>query len=109
LRDRLDVALAKQQLELAKCGPWLFAARDRDGQAGGEARAKAPALLRSHRPRPFAELAPTERKAVAAELELRRAKIGTELLTAGEPADALYITLTGPVEIRSPARVEPES
>jgi hypothetical protein len=46
---------------------------------------------------------------VAAELELRRAKIGTELLTAGEPADALYITLTGPVEIRSPARVEPES
>jgi CRP-like cAMP-binding protein len=46
---------------------------------------------------------------VAAELELRSAKVGTELLTAGEPADALYITLAGPVEIRSPARAEPEA
>jgi CRP-like cAMP-binding protein len=57
----------------------------------------------------FAELSPTERRDVAAEFELRRARAGTELMVPGKQSDALFITLTGHVEIvaaAGPARVE---
>jgi len=55
-----------------------------------------------HTSRLFAELTPSERREVAAEFELRRARLGTELLVSGKQSDALYITLTGQVEIRGP-------
>jgi CRP-like cAMP-binding protein len=58
----------------------------------------------------FAELGPSERREVAAELELRRARGGTDLLKLGEGADALFITITGHVEVTErgsgPPRVE---
>jgi len=47
----------------------------------------------------FAELGAGERREVAAEFELRRARAGTELLVRGKLSDALFITLTGQVEI----------
>jgi CRP-like cAMP-binding protein len=56
-----------------------------------------------HTSRLFAELGPSERRAVAAEFELRRARTGTELIVRGKRSDALFITLTGQVEIRGPA------
>jgi CRP-like cAMP-binding protein len=62
-----------------------------------------------HTSRVFAELGPVERREVAAEFELRRARAGTQLLVPGKRADALYITLTGQVEVQTPgapARVE---
>jgi CRP-like cAMP-binding protein len=62
-----------------------------------------------HTSRVFAELGPVERREVAAEFELRRARGGTQLLVPGKRADALYITLTGQVEVQTPgapARVE---
>ena len=55
-----------------------------------------------HTSRLFAELAPAERRAVAAEFELRRARAGTELMITGKRSDALYITLTGTVEVVTP-------
>lgn len=55
-----------------------------------------------HTSRLFAELGgPAERRAVAAEFELRRARSGTALVVPGKQSDALYITLTGQVEIRT--------
>jgi CRP-like cAMP-binding protein len=50
----------------------------------------------------FAELGASERREVAA--ELRRARTGTDLLVRGELSDALFITLTGQVEIAGPTR-----
>ncbi len=49
-----------------------------------------------------AELDPGQRREVAAEFELRRARAGTELIAAGKQSDALYIVLTGQVEISAP-------
>jgi CRP-like cAMP-binding protein len=51
----------------------------------------------------FAELGPADRRQLAADLELRRARGGTDLLTPGASSDALFITLTGHVEIVEPA------
>jgi CRP-like cAMP-binding protein len=51
----------------------------------------------------FAELSPSERREVAAEFELRRARAGTELMVRGKRADAVFITLTGQVEIAGPS------
>jgi len=51
----------------------------------------------------FAELSPLERRAVAGEFELRRARAGIELVVVGKQSDALFITLTGHVELAGPA------
>lgn len=58
-------------------------------------------LLRTSRL--FAELSPVERREIAGEFELRRARAGTPLLVAGKQSDALYITLTGHVEVAQAA------
>lgn len=55
----------------------------------------------------FAELGPSERQEVAAELELRRAPGGTDLLMLGGSADALLITITGHVEVTDKDSTEP--
>ena len=57
-------------------------------------------LLRTSRL--FAELSPVERREIAGEFELRRARAGTPLVVAGKQSDALYITLTGHVEVAQP-------
>jgi CRP/FNR family cyclic AMP-dependent transcriptional regulator len=49
----------------------------------------------------FAELQPVERKELAGAFELRRAEGGATLLALGEAADAIFVTLTGHVEIVS--------
>jgi CRP-like cAMP-binding protein len=54
-------------------------------------------LLRTSRV--FAELGVQERREIAGEFELRRARAGTPLVVAGKQSDALYITLTGHVEV----------
>lgn len=54
-------------------------------------------LLRTSRV--FAELGVQERREIAGEFELRRARAGTRLVVAGKQSDALYITLTGHVEV----------
>jgi CRP-like cAMP-binding protein len=54
-------------------------------------------LLRTSRV--FAELGVKERREIAGEFELRRARAGTQLVVAGKQSDALYITLTGHVEV----------
>ncbi len=52
-----------------------------------------------HTSRLFGELSPLERREVAAEFELRRARVDTDLLLPSKQSDGLYITLTGHVEI----------
>ena len=54
-------------------------------------------LLRTSRL--FSELGAQERREIAGEFELRRARAGTPLVVAGKQSDALYITLTGHVEV----------
>lgn len=54
-------------------------------------------LLRTSRL--FSELGAHERREIAGEFELRRARAGTPLVVAGKQSDALYITLTGHVEV----------
>jgi CRP-like cAMP-binding protein len=55
---------------------------------------------------PFRGLSSAARKQIAALFTVRRARSGAQLLQIGEPADALYITLTGHVEVER-AGVEP--
>jgi CRP-like cAMP-binding protein len=47
----------------------------------------------------FSDLSPAERRAVAGEFELRRAREATELVAVGKRSDALFITLTGQIEL----------
>lgn len=52
---------------------------------------------------PFRGLSGAARKQIAALFTVRRARSGAQLLQIGEPADALYITLTGHVEVEHAA------